>query len=84
MGVKQDYRCGMAGLMLMRFLYGVLHAAGPGHGKAVLSTYPSTHRSWLKCGIVMGTYATLLQGVGALFQAHQDTPQGCFLRGVLE
>ena len=53
-------------LVLMSFLYGVLHAAGPGHGKAVLTTYLLTHRSRLNRGIAMGTSAALLQGVTAL------------------
>ncbi|MBT3022223.1 MAG: nickel/cobalt transporter [Candidatus Thiodiazotropha sp. (ex Lucina aurantia)] len=53
-------------LVLMSFLYGVLHAAGPGHGKAVLTTYLLTHQSRLNRGIAMGTAAALLQGVTAL------------------
>ncbi|MBT3025718.1 MAG: nickel/cobalt transporter [Candidatus Thiodiazotropha sp. (ex Ctena orbiculata)] len=53
-------------LVLMSFLYGVLHAAGPGHGKVVLTTYLLTHRSRLNRGIAMGTAAALLQGVTAL------------------
>jgi ABC-type nickel/cobalt efflux system permease component RcnA len=53
-------------LVLMSFLYGVLHAAGPGHGKAVLTTYLLTHPSRLNRGIAMGTAAALLQGVTAL------------------
>ncbi len=53
-------------LVLMSFLYGVLHAAGPGHGKAVLTTYLLTHRHHLNRGIAMGTAAALLQGVTAL------------------
>ena len=53
-------------LVLMSFLYGILHAAGPGHGKAVLTTYLLTHRSQLKRGIGMGAAAALLQGVTAL------------------
>lgn len=53
-------------LVLMSFLYGVLHAAGPGHGKAVLTTYLLTHRHRLNRGIAMGTTAALLQGVTAL------------------
>jgi ABC-type nickel/cobalt efflux system permease component RcnA len=53
-------------LVLFSFLYGVLHAAGPGHGKAVLTTYLLTHRSRLNRGIAMGTAAALLQGVTAL------------------
>ena len=53
-------------LVLMSFLYGVLHAAGPGHGKAVLTTYLLTHRHHLNRGIAMGTVAALLQGLSAL------------------
>jgi ABC-type nickel/cobalt efflux system permease component RcnA len=53
-------------LVLMSFLYGLLHAAGPGHGKAVLTTYLLTHRNQLHRGIAMGTSAALLQGVTAL------------------
>ena len=53
-------------LVLMSFLYGVLHAAGPGHGKAVLTTYLLTHRHRLNRGIAMGTGAAMLQGVTAL------------------
>ena len=50
----------------MGFLYGVLHAAGPGHGKAVLTTYLLTHRQQLQRGIVMGISAAMLQGISAV------------------
>ncbi len=53
-------------LVMMSFLYGLLHAAVPGHGKVVLTTYLLTHRSRLNRGIAMGTTAALLQGVTAL------------------
>ena len=53
-------------LVLMSFLYGVLHAAGPGHGKVVLTTYLLTHPSRLNRGVAMGAAAGLLQGVTAL------------------
>jgi len=53
-------------LVLTSFLYGVLHAAGPGHGKIVLTTYLLTQRSRLNRGIAMGAAAALLQGVTAL------------------
>lgn len=53
-------------LVLMSFLYGVFHAAGPGHGKAVLTTYLLTHKQRLNRGVAMGTAAALLQGVTAL------------------
>ena len=53
-------------LVLASFLYGVLHAAGPGHGKVVLTTYLLTRKSRLNRGIAMGVSAALLQGVTAL------------------
>ena len=53
-------------LVLMSFLYGVFHAAGPGHGKAVLTTYLLTHRQKLYRGVAMGAIAALLQGLSAL------------------
>ena len=53
-------------LVLISFLYGVLHAAGPGHGKVVLTTYLLTHRNQLRRGVAMGAIASLLQGLTAL------------------
>lgn len=53
-------------LVLMSFLYGVFHAAGPGHGKVILTTYLLTHKSRLHRGVAMGATAALLQGVTAL------------------
>ncbi len=60
---------GMAALMAMitvSFLYGVFHAAGPGHGKAVIGTYLLTHKSALKRGITLSVLASLLQGIMAI------------------
>ena len=51
---------------LSHFLYGVLHAAGPRHGKAVLTTYLLTHKHRLNRGVAMGAVAALLQGVTTL------------------
>lgn len=53
-------------LVLISFLYGVLHAAGPGHGKLVLTTYLLTHPHRLKRAVTMGSLASLLQGFTAL------------------
>ena len=38
-------------LVVLSFLYGVFHAAGPGHGKVVISTYLLTQESHLRRGV---------------------------------
>ncbi|AHE98830.1 nickel/cobalt transporter [Thioalkalivibrio paradoxus] len=53
-------------LIVASFLYGIFHAAGPGHGKAVISTYLLTHPLTLLRGIGLSTAAALMQGVTAI------------------
>ena len=53
-------------LILLSFLYGVFHAAGPGHGKAVISAYLLSHESALKRGIWLASAAALVQGLTAI------------------
>lgn len=53
-------------LMGLSFVYGVFHAAGPGHGKAVIATYLGTQESRLKRGIAMSVLASLLQAAVAV------------------
>ncbi|BAU58331.1 high-affinity nickel-transporter [Halorhodospira halochloris] len=55
-----------ATLILTSFLYGVFHAVGPGHGKAVITTYLLTHRQHLRRGIAMSFLAALFQGLTAI------------------
>lgn len=55
-----------AALILASFLYGIFHAAGPGHGKAIISTYLLTHRQSLARGIWLSTLSSLMQGVTAI------------------
>jgi ABC-type nickel/cobalt efflux system permease component RcnA len=47
-------------------LYGVFHAAGPGHGKAVLAAYLVANERALKRGLVMAALAALLQALVAI------------------
>lgn len=53
-------------LVTLSFLYGIFHAAGPGHGKAVMSTYLGTSAVALRRGLILSTLAALLQGVVAI------------------
>jgi ABC-type nickel/cobalt efflux system permease component RcnA len=53
-------------LILASFLYGVFHAAGPGHGKAVMTGYLLTHRSRLAWGLFLASAAAFCQGLVAL------------------
>ena len=53
-------------LIALSFFYGVFHALGPGHGKAVISTYLLTQRSDLKKGLALSWGGSLLQGATAI------------------
>ena len=57
-----------AGLILIgvSFLYGALHALGPGHGKFIIAGYLSTHQSELKPSVKLSLLASLMQGVVAI------------------
>ncbi|MCB1507227.1 MAG: hypothetical protein KDI98_00150 [Hyphomicrobiaceae bacterium] len=54
------------GLILIAFIYGVLHAAGPGHGKAVISSYVLATRDTVRRGILLAVLSSLLQGTVAV------------------
>ncbi len=59
---------GNAGFWLMglSFLYGVLHAIGPGHGKAVISTYVLANRETARNGAILAFVSALAQAVTAV------------------
>jgi nickel/cobalt transporter (NicO) family protein len=54
------------GLLGIGFGYGVFHAAGPGHGKAVITSYMVSNERALRRGIVISALAALLQGLVAI------------------
>ena len=49
------------------FAYGVFHAAGPGHGKAVVASYMIANERALRRGLVISFAAALLQALVAIF-----------------
>lgn len=53
-------------LIGLSFLYGVLHAAGPGHGKVVISSYMLANETELKRGVVLSFVSSMLQAVSAI------------------
>ena len=60
-------RSGMAfGMILLAFAYGVFHAGGPGHGKAVISAYLIANEQALRRGILLSSAAALLQALVAM------------------
>ena len=53
-------------LMGVSFLYGIFHAAGPGHGKAVISSYlVANEETWVR-GVVLSLLSALMQAVVAV------------------
>ncbi len=66
-------------LIALSFAYGVFHAAGPGHGKAVISSYVIANEQTLRRGITISFMAALMQGavaiviVGATYVALRGT-----------
>ena len=56
-----------AGLLIgLSLLYGVFHAVGPGHGKAVISAYLLANESAVRRGVLLAFLASLVQGLSAI------------------
>ncbi|ACS39154.1 nickel/cobalt transporter [Methylorubrum extorquens] len=53
-------------LIVMGFAYGVFHAAGPGHGKAVIAGYIVAGERTLRRGFALSAAAALLQALVAI------------------
>jgi nickel/cobalt transporter (NicO) family protein len=54
------------GLLGVSFLYGIFHAAGPGHGKAVISSYLVANEETWRRGVVLSFASALLQALVAI------------------
>jgi len=53
-------------LVGLGFAYGVFHAAGPGHGKAIVASYVVANENALKRGAAIAALAAALQGLVAV------------------
>lgn len=54
-------------LIGLSFLYGIFHAAGPGHGKVVISSYMLANETQLKRGVMLSFASSMLQALSAIF-----------------
>ena len=53
-------------LLAISFAYGIFHAAGPGHGKSVISSYLVANRETARRGIVLSFASALMQSLVAV------------------
>lgn len=53
-------------LIGISFIYGVFHAAGPGHGKAVISSYMLANEIALRRGVVLSFLSAAIQAITAI------------------
>ncbi|QPC42235.1 nickel/cobalt transporter [Kaustia mangrovi] len=54
------------GLAVVSFLYGVFHAAGPGHGKAVISAWLIANERQLRRGVALAFLSSAFQALTAI------------------
>jgi len=69
-GVKnlkgEHVMAGAAVLVLASFIYGVVHAVGPGHGKMVISSYVVANEETVRRGVIISFIAAALQALTAI------------------
>ncbi len=65
-GAVETSPAALATLLGLAFAYGVLHAVGPGHGKAVIASYLLANERALKRGIGLAFAAAAVQAIIAL------------------
>jgi nickel/cobalt transporter (NicO) family protein len=53
-------------LMLISFLYGIFHAAGPGHGKVIVSAWHVANKSDLRRGMLIAFMSAMFQALTAI------------------
>lgn len=66
-GIKTDPSWAtISALLAIGFIYGVLHAAGPGHGKIVVASYLVATRAQIRRGLQLALLSSLAQAVSAI------------------
>lgn len=67
-GAVRDWQGGGQGWWLvgLSFAYGIFHALGPGHGKAVLASYVLANRETIRNGALLAMLSALLQALVAI------------------
>lgn len=53
-------------LALLSFLYGVFHAVGPGHGKAIISSYVLANEKTARRGVLIAFMSSAFQALSAI------------------
>jgi nickel/cobalt transporter (NicO) family protein len=64
--LKSDPLGGAITLALLSFVYGVLHAVGPGHGKTIISSYVVANEETVRRGVIISFIAAGLQALTAV------------------
>ncbi len=62
----EPFGAALLSLIAICFTYGVLHAAGPGHGKGVISAYALANNETIKRGILLSFMSALFQAFSAI------------------
>ena len=64
--LQTDPLGGALTLALLSFVYGVLHAVGPGHGKTIISSYVVANEETVRRGVIISFIAAGLQALSAV------------------
>jgi ABC-type nickel/cobalt efflux system permease component RcnA len=63
---SENAMAGAVVLVALSFIYGVVHAVGPGHGKMVISSYVVANEETVRRGVVISFIAAALQALTAV------------------
>lgn len=56
----------MLPLILIAFIYGTIHAAGPGHGKAIAASFLVSRGRKIQDGLFIGSFVAILHGLSGI------------------